>query len=214
MKQRCARCGRGLSQRRKTGLCAACYIASVTGPETPQAEVELVGLWHTGLTCEEIGKGVGLSRERVRQRIQRATGAPTTRHPGWSRESLVAPSERLSAALGLAKARMLARCDARRQRMIAVLRELNATLGRTPTSYEVSARLNSKAHVMAKAAFPEPRPSYREAYRLLCAEAGLVPRPPGTPGHRKPSKNSALSTYLRASESALSSDAAVAIGRS
>jgi hypothetical protein len=111
----------------------------------PQRELEIVMLYTGGCDMQEIAKGIGLSRERVRQ-ILSWHGVTGKSHKGWRTESLSDPDTRLGRrrtgrdAEGRRTETMMRR--GWRERVLArVIAELAEDLGRAPINAEIARAL-------------------------------------------------------------------------
>lgn len=185
----------------------------LAGSRTSAAErhardLELAALYQGGATLQEIGDAVGLTDERVRQRIARlrSQGFPIRQPPRTRRGDLVdlggvlaryragrplsRTERRLTHALGLPPRRRarLPRAERRRRRVEveAAVRELARTFGRAPTYGEVAeAVLGVPRHDPAGksrlVAYVTPARLCGTRTRLLRAiwrRCGLAPRGP------------------------------------
>ena len=155
--------------------------------EAQRRDAELVMLFTGGLTMTEIGKAIGISRERVRQRLKRMGYVGRTYRSGWkSIEPWVAAHRKREAKLAAKAARFQE--DAQKLRVLAV------ELGRVPTLREAAEALGAPVGVWkgtAPAAWlalrggrnTTKKEPYRPFVAALYAAAGLRVRPRGALGN-------------------------------
>lgn len=154
----CSYCECGAAKNVNASRCKRCYLASPTikGPHrrmSSQREIEMVMLYTGGCTLEEIGKAVGLTRERVRQICTRnGVTKATLDRKGWERVSLSEPlPARLKTLTGI-REEELAEYNWRREQAIAkreriavwVLKDLLADLLRRPMVEDLAKALSGR----------------------------------------------------------------------
>lgn len=181
----CEVCSGRLRGGRKAGLCQACYLARVT-EATIVPDAEIATLWHSGLTMKEIADGIGLSRERVRQRLGRV-GIKGTQRNGMVRREMAVADDRNDhrRRVGiLAEQREMRRAE-RRMRVGRILIDLTEELGRKPTGMELAARLGLGTTPRLIGFWPRSKAlGSKAALREIYGLAGQVPYAPGrAPGN-------------------------------
>lgn len=150
-------------------------------------DAELVMLFTGGASMTEIGKAIGISRERVRQRLRRM-GYAGKDHHGWkSAEPWIAQHRRREAK---ATAR-----EARFDADTGQLRALGERLGRIPTLREAARALGASeatwqgtgsAPYLARRGGRKDGQPYRPFIVRFYVAAGLTVRKVGAPGHVSP----------------------------
>lgn len=109
-----------------------------------EAKQEIAMLYKSGCTMEEIGKELGISRERVRQ-ILASQGVTGKLHKEWRREALTDADSRIFQAMHIKKEKReivsMMRQGYRERLVSRVVAELAEDLGRPPVYSEVSEAL-------------------------------------------------------------------------